>query len=272
MMSIGLVARTDNPEALKTAKRLADLAGKEKARIVYEDKTAHALKARAGELQDLDLIVILGGDGTVLRTIRKMEKQIPVLAFNAGTVGFMSEATLREAPELLKRALKGEGRIEKCTRIQVKLKGQTFRPGLNDALLLSSDLSKVIHISAKKNKTVLFEGVADGAIISTRVGSTAYSMAVGGPILDPAVDAFIFNLLYPVRIAVRPILLPVTSKVTLTLHDPSRMGYLIIDGENEAKIKQGDQITISKASEPALFLRLRENFYQRLHRRMHLEV
>ncbi len=272
MKNIGLVARTDNVEALRVAKKLAAIVREEGLKLTYEDETARALNTKVGRLQDLDLIIILGGDGTVLKTIRKLNKQIPVIAFNAGTVGFMSEAPLIEATALLKKALHGEGRIEKCTRLQCKLNRRKLRPGLNDALLLSSDLSKVIHISAKKSSTTLFEGVADGVIISTRVGSTAYSMAVGGPILDPGVDAFIVNMLYPVRIAVRPILLPVTAKVTLALKDPSREGYLIVDGENEGKVEYGDKIMINQASEPALFLRLRENFYKRLHRRMSLEV
>lgn len=272
MKSIGLVARTDNPEALKTAKNLANLIKREKLKLTYEDETARALETKSGELRDLDLLVVLGGDGTVLKTIRKLERQIPVLAFNAGTVGFMSEAPLREALPLLTRVIQGEGKLEKCTRLQCNLNNRRFQPGLNDALLLSSDLSKVIHISAKRNKVTLFDGVADGAIVSTRVGSTAYSMAVGGPILDPDVDAFILNMLYPVRIAVRPILLPVTAEISLTLKDPSRVGYLIIDGENASRVEYGDRIVIRKDSEPALFLRVRDNFYERLHRRMSLEV
>ncbi len=272
MKCIGLVARTDNPEAVATAKSLASLVRREKLTLSFEEETAKALKTKEGHLRDSDLVVVLGGDGTVLKTIRKLERQIPVLAFNAGTVGFMSEAPLSDAPLLLKRALHGEGRIEKCTRLQCKIGKRRFRPALNDVLLLSSDLSKVIHISARKGKVILFDGVTDGAIISTRVGSTAYSMAVGGPILDPEVDAFILNLLYPVRIAVRPILLPITAQIVLTLKDPSREGYLIVDGERESKVEYGDEVNVTHASEPALFLRLRENFYERLHRRMTLEV
>lgn len=272
MKSIGLVARTDNPEALSTAKSLASLVRREKLQLSIEDETAKALGTKPGKLTGIDLLVVLGGDGTVLKTVRKLENQVPILAFNAGTVGFMSEAPLGDAPLLLRRALHGEGRIEKCTRLQCRIDRRKFRAALNDVLLLSSDLSKVIHISARKGRVTLFDGVADGAIISTRVGSTAYSMAVGGPILDPEVDAFILNLLYPVRIAVRPILLPVSSEIILTLKDPSREGYLILDGERESKLEYGDELIITKASEPALFLRLRENFYDRLHRRMTLEV
>lgn len=272
MKSVGLVARTDNPEALSTARSLASLVKRERLKLIFEGETADALRTRGGDLANVDLLVVLGGDGTVLKTVRKLATQIPVLAFNAGTVGFMSEAPLGDAPFLLRRALHGEGKIERCTRLQCRINKRRFRPALNDVLLLSSDLSKVIHISARKGKVSLFDGVADGAIISTRVGSTAYSMAVGGPILDPEVDAFILNLLYPVRIAVRPILLPVTAEVILTLKDPLREGYLIIDGEKESKVGYGDELMISRASEPALFLRLRENFYERLHRRMTLEV
>ncbi len=272
MKSIGLVARTDNPEALTTARSLASLVKREKLKLAIEDETAKVLGTKPGNLNDIDLLVVLGGDGTVLKTVRKLETQVPVLAFNAGTVGFMSEAPLGDAPLLLKKALHGEGKIERCTRLQCRIDKRHFRPALNDVLLLSSDLSKVIHISARKGKVSLFDGVADGAIISTRVGSTAYSMAVGGPILDPEVDAFILNLLYPVRIAVRPILLPVTAEVILTLKDPSRGGYLILDGERESRVEYGDELIVTRASEPALFLRLRENFYDRLHRRMTLEV
>ncbi len=272
MKSIGLVARTDNPEALSTARSLASLVKREKLKLIYQDETAKALGTKGGDLKNVDLLVVLGGDGTVLKTVRKLETQIPILAFNAGTVGFMSEAPLSDAPVLLRKALHGEGRIERCTRLQCRINKRYFQAALNDVLLLSSDLSKVIRISAKKDRFTLFDGVADGAIISTRVGSTAYSMAVGGPILDPEVDAFILNLLYPVRIAVRPILLPVTAEVNLTLKDPSREGYLIIDGERESKVEYGDELIIARASEPALFLRLRENFYDRLHRRMTLEV
>jgi NAD+ kinase len=226
-----------------------------------------------------DIVFSIGGDGTVLFAAREFAPHnIPILPIHLGTTGFMSAVDGGEWQPVFRRWLDGKAALSRRMMLQVgvKRKGVTiFRAtNLNDAVISSEGIAKIIRLHARgsiSNGGQTFDVDlgsfrSDGLIASTPTGSTAYSAAAGGPILDPEMEAIIINPISPFTLASRPIVSPVGERVTVEVEAEQRSGVILtIDGQLTEKLLPLDQVVIQKSRHKTVLVESgREVFYRAL--------
>ena len=221
-------------------------------------------------LADSDLLLTLGGDGTILRAIALTAPLgIPVLGVNLGRVGFLTECEPDNWAETLAQVLAGRGRVEERLMLRVTL----VRGGdvvsqdvaLNDAVLSRGALARTVRLRAAIDRAQLAEYVADGLIIATATGSTAYSYAVGGPVLSPWSKNILLVPVAPHLSLDRPLVLDGEAQIEVSIHTRTP-GMLTVDGHLVGKLGDGDSVRVSRSALQARFLRLRSrgDFYRTL--------
>ena len=203
------------------------------------------------EFQKMSLVVVFGGDGTYLRAVRLMQaNQVPILGFNMGTLGYLAHHSPEKIPETLAKTLENDMFIQSRARLQVSVlkKGKsksTVYTALNDVVLERGSNSQLIHVTINLDEIPVQEVKADGFIISTPTGSTAYNLAAGGPILDPEVKSFVITPVAPHSLTHRPLVVPDTKHIYLKME--SLQAHLVVDGQKMMDLKTGDELRIEKA-------------------------
>lgn len=214
----------------------------------------------------VDAVISLGGDGTFLSAARRVaEDRIPLLGINLGSLGFLAEVRYEEIPQAIAALAEGDYRLEKRKKVTATL----YREGevefevtaLNDAVLNMGAVPRVLDLEVEVGGTSLGRYLADGLIVATPTGSTAYSLSAGGPIVDPAMDALVVTPICPHTLGVRPLLLASHHPLDLVLHDETE-GVLSADGQIPHEVRGGDRITYRSAADPAVLIRLpRRDFF-----------
>lgn len=205
-----------------------------------------------------DLIVVLGGDGTLLSAARAIgRREIPLFPVNVGGLGFLTAIGVGEIFPELERAFRGEHRIErrKFLSTQVLREGRVVAKyeALNDAVLAKSSLARIIDLDTFVDDQFVCAYKADGLIVATPTGSTAYSLSAGGPIIYPSVPAICLTPICPHMLTMRPVLVPETSVIKALSRGPDESVYLTIDGQVGNPIREGDAV-ICRSSETSLLL------------------
>jgi NAD+ kinase len=182
---------------------------------------------------------------------------------NAGVLGFLTEVSIEDAIPGLKRVLRHNYLVEKRLRLKTVLDGKRLFDSTNEAVVHTSETSKMRHYRILLSGVTVDDVRADGIIIATPTGSTCYAMSSGGPILDPSVGAFVIVPLAPFKMSARPIVVPSDRKVSITLMDdkPSR---LVLDGQFETQVHAGSTVEFSQSESPAEFIRFSSDFYEHL--------
>lgn len=222
-----------------------------------------------------DLCFSLGGDGTVLFASRVLsQRPIPIIGVNMGDFGFLTEITEVEWREAFDdyRA----GRLEIADRIlqdvTVERAGQQIASftGLNDTVISAAGIAKIIRLSVRLGETNLGNYRADGIIVATPTGSTAHSAAAGGPILDPRMDAMVINPICPFTLSHRPIVVPGTDTVTITVEEQQRTEVLMtVDGQLVFPLEAGDRVVVRRSAACARIVRARyRSFYDVLRNKL----
>jgi NAD+ kinase len=224
---------------------------------------------------DADLAIVLGGDGTVLYSCRLFaEKPIPVLGVNLGTIGFMAEVVREEWLSAFEKYVRGELGISERLMLSVSvLRGNQLllrETALNDCVLSGSASSRMIFIDVELSGIELGRYRADGIILATPTGSTAYSLSAGGPILHPETDALILTPICPHSLSNRPLVLPGSEKITLTLKQKQRIPVtLTVDGRGVFLPEEGDVIQVSRHRSKALLVKSdKRSFYEIVHAKL----
>jgi NAD+ kinase len=207
-----------------------------------------------------DLAIILGGDGTLLSAARAVGRRaIPLLAVNLGGLGFLTTITVEDFFDELARALRCERRISRRKMIQVSLvrngQVQAIYQALNDVVIAKSSIARIVDLEAWINDGFVSKYKADGLIISTPTGSTAYSLAAGGPIIYPTVSAFCLTPICPHTLTNRPLIIPAELGVRVVnraLHDEA---YLTVDGQVGSPLEAGDSVECVVADFDVLLIR-----------------
>ncbi|MBI9105099.1 MAG: NAD(+)/NADH kinase [Spirochaetales bacterium] len=218
---------------------------------------------------DIDMAFALGGDGTVLFSARTLAlMQVPVLAVNMGNFGFITEVSKDEWRETFEEYI--EGKLSLSRRLM--LQARVLRDGeitaefhcLNDSVISAYGISKMIKLSVKLNDTPLGQYRADGVILSTPTGSTAYSAAAGGPLLDPEMEAMLINPICPFSLSNRPLVVQADKKVSISVEPDQRAEVILtVDGQMVFPLKPLDTILFERAEEKALIIRSdKRNFYE----------
>jgi NAD+ kinase len=201
-----------------------------------------------------DFVAVLGGDGTVLRAARKFAGNgIPIVGINVGKFGFLTEATVEEARDVLSQVLDGRFELRERMMLRCLLErgGECIRDwvGLNDVVMSRTSLSRLITIEFLVDGKPVTTYRADGLIVSTPVGSTAHNLAASGPILHPSMDAFVVAPICPHTLSNRPIVLPPDSVLEMRPRDYAESPALTVDGQLYTPLEEGDTVTIRRAEE-----------------------
>ncbi len=205
-----------------------------------------------------DLVIVLGGDGTLLAAARAIgRRETPLFPVNLGGLGFLTAITIDELYPDLERALRGEHRIakRKLLATEVVRGGQVVAAyeALNDAVLTKASIARMIDLDAYVDEQFVCAYKADGLIISTPTGSTAYSLSAGGPIIFPSVPAICITPICPHMLTNRPVLVPETSVIRVISRSPDESVFLTIDGQVGNPIREGDTL-VCRSSDYALHL------------------
>lgn len=273
--TVGITARSDIGDREHSLTVIAEILERAGATVLLDSQRCviPSLK-RCGQYEsprDLDLLVILGGDGTILRAMRDMDDwSVPILSINRGTIGFLSELILEEAGTMLPKFLVGEGQIEERSLIQVTaFRGTTALVKghvLNEAVIAQGAIARLIDLQTSINGDPLATFHADGLIIATPTGSTAYSLAAGGPIVHPQLKATILTPINPHSFSQKPLVLPAEDEVEVTiLQKPNKFSdiqiSLTLDGQTYVTLEHNDTVHACIAPDTAKFLRRTEETY-----------
>jgi NAD+ kinase len=200
----------------------------------------------------VDLIVVFGGDGTILRTARLVrERDVPIVGINLGVFGYLTEVNLDEMYSAMEVILTGNFQVEKRMMLDVEIQGggEPFREGtvLNDVVINRGNLSRIAELETEVDGRYLTTYKADGLIVSTPTGSTAYSLAAGGPIVFPELETILINPICPHTLTNRPVILPGNSVIRVSLATLEQGATVTLDGQLSFTVKYGDSITIRKS-------------------------
>lgn len=208
-----------------------------------------------------DLFVVLGGDGTLLamaKAIAESGRDIPILAVNFGSLGFLTEITRPELHQSLETVIAGRASYD----LRMMLRATAARAGvshmaLNDVVFSRTALSRMIELSVSVGDQFVTAVKADGLIVATPTGSTAYNLAAGGPIVHPAMDALVLTPIAPHTLSNRPIVIPAERdvRVTSTSSNAGDEVYVTMDGQTGLPLQEGDELTIVRAEKPLRLVR-----------------
>ncbi|HDD59645.1 MAG: NAD(+)/NADH kinase [Thermoplasmata archaeon] len=271
-MRFGLVVHTGKKKAIVVARKIVELLKETEEEVILEEgalqerRFFQGLTSQPLEEMDVDVIITVGGDGTLLRTLQK--NPAPVLGVNVGEVGFLTDVRPESVEEALKRVREGNYVIEDRIKLQTILNGERLPDATNEAVLHTASISKMQKFEVYVDMYWAELLRADGLIISTPTGSTCYAMSAGGPILDPRVNALVLVPIAPYKISSRPIVLPDHAVITVKVAHPRRKAVLAIDGAYQVKISKHDSLLFTKSKAVARFVKFDLNFYRRFQEKL----
>ncbi len=262
--TVGIFAKPNAPLAVRLVPELLQWLSERGVAYRLDVEAARYAGVEGFDRDDVpegcDLAIILGGDGTLLSAARAVGRRaIPLLAVNLGGLGFLTTITVDDFFVELDRALRGERRISRRKMIRVSLvrngRVQAEYQALNDVVIAKSTIARIVDLEAWINDGFVSKYKADGLIISTPTGSTAYSLAAGGPIIYPTVNAFCLTPICPHTLTNRPLIIPAELGVRVVnraLHDES---YLTVDGQVGSPLEAGDSVECVVADFDVLLIR-----------------
>ena len=261
---IGVVVKPHQPDALQTLCRLTEWLSQRGIKLVggpdiererIEHETGCVVESIKEEAlaKAVDLMLVLGGDGTMIATARMLgDIEVPVMGVNYGGLGYLAEFPLQELFSALEAILAGNYKVQERLMLTVELRrGEeliTKNRVLNDVVVNKSALARIIDIEAYLNNQFLNRFRADGLIVSTPTGSTAYNLSAGGPIIFPSMNAIVITPICPFTLSNRPIVVPDDSVIEVRLMTESEEVALTLDGQVGFPLQAGDRALIRKSN------------------------
>lgn len=268
--NIGIVYRPHSEKAREAATNTADWLHQKKIKVYLDPSckpVPHTTRAESHRIKKLDIVIALGGDGTFLAAVRWLKgRETPILGVNMGNLGFLTETKEDEIYDVLELAIKGKmqkvRRRTLCTTIK-KSNGKTFHyTSLNDIVLERASRTRLIDMAIYSNEFFVSTVKADGLIVATPTGSTAYCLAAGGPIVHPSVPAITLTPVCPHTLTNRPIILSDSQKIKLKLNDVSGRGAILVDGQKVGDLTSSDEVIVTRGEHDVILLTLpSRNYY-----------
>ena len=256
MKKIAIFAKVHDPRCRGVAGELTGWLQERGLTPLVEAHLARHLGCAEANSADIpgqaDLVVVLGGDGTLISGARLVgDREVPILGVNLGSLGFLTEITLNELYPALESCLKGDYRVSErmMLRATVVREGKVFEEHqvLNDAVINKGALARIIDLETTVNGSYLTTFKADGLIISTPTGSTGYSLSANGPIVHPELECLVITPICPHTLTNRPIVMASDVLITVELKSVNEDVLLTLDGQVGVELKYGDQIRIRKS-------------------------
>jgi len=268
-----VVGDRSNARAVALARALEpELAARCRVKAIDLDHEVDLRRVRA------DLVLVLGGDGSILETARRLDgNRVPLMGVNLGHLGFLATVSADEPPTRIAEHAAGPLEVEERGRLRVELvlkAGRTIAAGdaVNDAVLDRGEHLRLITIGVRVEDGPAFETRGDGLVVSTPTGSTAYSLAAGGPILHPAIDAVLVTPLCPHSLTNRPVAVPSESTIDLEVLEADGGARVSVDGRPARRkgLAVGDRVRVRRSQRPLRIAVLPgEDFYSRLRSKLH---
>jgi NAD+ kinase len=257
LKKIGIIANTDKKDAVECTLELRGWLMRRGVEVVLEEEIARATGMTGGipgkDLPEaVELIAVLGGDGTLLSAARTIAgHEVPLMGINLGGFGFMTVINLNEMYPAMEEILKGRFRTSKRMMLETGFPGSRAEkpvpPALNDVVINRGNLSRMIHLETFVDDRYLATFKADGLVLATPTGSTAYSLSAGGPIVFPELQSIILNPICPHTLTNRPMMLPPDAAIRVVLWTKEECATLTIDGQISHVIRSGEAIEVRKS-------------------------
>ncbi len=276
---VGLIVHTDKPDALRFTREAVKWLEEHDLQVHLEPEIAHALnmpdyQCDEPTLCQSDLLIALGGDGTILRASHlAAPRGIPILGVHLGRFGFIAQIQPHQLPEAIARVQTGDYRVEK----RLMVRAVAYRDGtaicdalaLNDVVVTKGAVARMITLQTFVNDTFLATYSADGVVVATPTGSTAYSLSAGGAIVDPACDVLLLTPICAHTLSARPLVLPADKQVKVVVSADDGDFHLQADGGETVKLRSGDAVQVFRAEERThLIVFDPDEFYTKLRDRL----
>ncbi|HVN90240.1 MAG TPA: NAD(+)/NADH kinase [Candidatus Binataceae bacterium] len=271
--SIGLVVRRDYPEtAIALATDLADWLTSRHLEAVAEPAIAKIIGAHPVPPNDLprkvDLIVVLGGDGTLLGVARLIgDRETPILGINLGGLGFLTEITIEEARDTLARIIAGDYEVDQRITLEADVdRGSTgkiehFR-ALNDVVIVKREMGRMLDMNVIADRQPVCSYRADGLIVATPTGSTGYALSAGGPIVFPNLRVLVLAPICPHTLSNRPVVLPDSFELEMRVKTDDNGAMLTCDGQESAALNPIDTIRVRRGKHPVSLVRSSHAYFE----------
>jgi NAD+ kinase len=236
--------------------------------VTMDPETARFLncKGKPVEKMDVDMIITIGGDGTVLRTLQAA--RCPILGINMGGLGFLSEVEIGEVESTIYKLIRGDYRIERSLKMKVMVNGMRLPDSVNEVLVHSNRISKIRRFSISTKNNFIDLTAADGVIVSTPVGSTSYSFSAGGPIIYPTLKAMVISYLAPFISRSRSIVVPPDEIIQIKIIGKGQNCLLVIDGQYQQEVTYRDEILVTISENSAEFVTVGNSFFDRVREKL----
>jgi NAD+ kinase len=255
--TVGLIAHTGKPGAAELVNALADEFARHKMSILIEKETAAIAGRKSQETLDQvasksELLIVLGGDGTILHVAGKLGEAIkPIFGINVGSLGFLTCSNSSAYREAVQSIVEGRIDFTERTMLDVRVpqtKGAEQRMlGLNDAVFTRGELSRLVRLRVRVNGESLTDFNADGLIIATPTGSTAYSLSAGGPILEPESGVLVITPICPHVLTNRSVIVSESAKIEIEASERDYPVFLSVDGRDSLRLEKDAVTTVQKA-------------------------
>jgi NAD+ kinase len=268
MKLIGIVVKETSKEALDASSELiSHLQKRGMKHFTVPSKAEGPVTDVLARIPDCDLCITLGGDGTLLFAARVFSRfGVPIVGINMGGLGFLTEYRKTEMTDIVENVLGGRFRIEERIMVDVRVERDGVRvfeaTGLNDLVITCGGISRLIELVVSAGGRLIGDFRSDGIIVSTPTGSTAYSLAAGGPILDPRMNAFVICPLCPHILGARPLVVPSEEEVRIDLLSKDRVMTATVDGQVAFSLNYMDRVSVEKSAVLTKLVSLRDrSFY-----------
>lgn len=261
MKNIAIIVKPHTKDIKTLTENLVEILKKHNKSILLEERTAKVLNLNRYNSEEeirqyADLLIVLGGDGTLISAVRILEdKDTPVMGINLGRLGFLTDTKIIDFERKLKEIFRGNYKIEKRMKLHVdvlKNGENTFSTQvMNDVVINKGALARIIDIDVFVDELFMNRYRADGIIVATPTGSTAYTLAAGGPIVFPTLNSIIVTPICPHSLSHRPIVLNENSSIKLEISDLEDKVFLTCDGQTGKKLEQGEKVIVRKSGSSA---------------------
>ncbi len=254
-MRVGVFTRGDLPEAIAARAKVTRLLHALGVETVIEDEgpaPSAPATAEPGVRPPVDAVVVLGGDGTLLRAVQQVASEdIPVLGVNLGSLGFLTEITMHEVEAALQTLVAGTYAYSWRSLLSARLVhngSSEVHEGLNDVTIAkAATVSRIVEFTVSVGDQFVSDFRADGLIVSSPTGSTAYNLAAGGPILHPALDAVVLTPICPHMLSNRPLVIPATTPVRIRVRSSASPVHVTVDGQWSREFTSAHELVVSRA-------------------------
>ncbi len=271
--TVGLVCKPGRPDTERVAEDIVAFLASHDIDVLVDQGSCQVVHDRTEQTRiskmDVDFVVTLGGDGTILHTLTRLpNRETPLFCVNRGTVGFMTEADVTTAVSALERVIQNDCIIESNINLSSGVGEREFEDALNEVYIVSAVPGRLLTFQVFVDGVHVDYGRADGAMLATPAGSTAYALAAGGSVLTLNVHGLIFVPVCPPRFELKSMVIPDSALMELELVKPEAPGLAVIDGQVRHGVEATKTVWMKKAKGVSRFIRLSDNYYDRLRSRL----